>query len=284
MGPRSFAGFCAVCCVILYACISLLTREILAPIRADLTHAGTGHLSAGSRAVVSALKEPLELTLYRTRLGLAQRPDIQARGERVWALLRAYEAASGGQIVLRERDPIRFSVMEDQALRAGLSPLPDRAQVGWMYLGLAVANTLEESVSIAQISAQDEPGLERAVTALILRLDKPDAIAPDVPARPIAAFGLIEESPKVQALRIDLDQAETALARAEHAASSQIEQRESVLRLRSALRVALKERSAMEARLWTLLVLGHIVLLPCACALASAWAGRRARRHLRRGA
>lgn len=284
MGPRSFAGFCAICCVILYASISLLMQETLAPIRADLTHAGTGHLSAGSRAVVSALKEPLELTLYRTRLGLAQRPDIQARAERVWALLRAYEAASGGQIVLRERDPIRFSEIEDQALRAGLSPLPDRAQVGWMYLGLAVANTLEESVSISQISAQDEPSLERTLTGLILRLDKPDAIAPEVPLRPLAAFGLVQESPKVRALRAELDQAETALARAENAAISQRDQRESVLRLRSALRAALKERSAMEARLWTLLVLGHIVLVPCACALASAWVGRRANRHLRRGA
>lgn len=284
MGPKSFAGFCAVCCVILYASISLLTREILAPVRADLTHAGAGHLSAGSRAVVSALKEPLELTLYRTRLGLAQRPDIQARGERAWALLRAYEAASGGQIVLRERDPIRFSVMEDQALRAGLSPLPDRAQAGWMYLGLAVNNTLEESVSISQISAQDEPGLERALTGLILRLDKPDAIAPNVPLRPMAAFGLIQESPKVGALRADLEQAETALARAENAAIDQHEPRERVLRLRTGLRAALKERSAMEARLWTLLVLGHIVLLPCALALTSAWIGRRARRHLRRGA
>lgn len=284
MGPRSFTGFCAICCVLLYASISLLMQETLAPIRVDLTHAGTGHLSAGSRAVVSALKEPLELTMYRTRLGLAQRPDIQARAERVWALLRAYEAASGGQIVLRERDPIRFSEIEDQALRAGLSPLPDRAQVGWMYLGLAVANTLEESVSISQITAQDEPSLERVVTGLILRLDKPDAIAPDVPLRPLAAFGLVQESPKVRALRMDLDRAETALAHAENAAINQRDQRESVLRLRSALRAALKERSAMEARLWTLLVLGHIVLVPCACALASAWVGRRANRHLRRGA
>lgn len=257
-------------------------HTVLVPVRIDLSAQRGAHLSPGSRAVVAALKEPLVLTLYRTRRGLEQRPDIRDRGERVRTLLDAYQAASHRHIVLRERDPIRFSVLEDEALRAGVVPLRESRGDGWFYLGVAVSNTLDESLAIGQISGADEAGFERALTSLILRLDKPEASAPPVPQRQLASSNLVQESPKVRTLRGELAIAETALAKADVDAG-QPNVREHVLRLRTALRAALQERSAQEARLWTLLVLGHIVALPCGLALAGAWAGRRIRAFARRG-
>lgn len=283
MGPKSFAAFCAICCIALYASLAVLTRAVLVPVRIDFSAQAGAHLSPGSRAVVAALKEPLALTLYRTRWGLEQRPDIRDRGERVRTLLQAYQASSRGHIVLRERDPIRFSVVEDQALRGGLVPLHESQEDGWSYLGVVASNTLDETLSIPKISAADEMGFERAVTQLILRLDKPEAVAPSVPLRQLAALGRVAESPEVQTLRGDLVEAEAALVDTAGAAVERHAVRDRVLRLRAALRAALRARSAQEARLWTLLVLGHIVILPCALALAGAWAGRRARATARRG-
>lgn len=282
MGTRSFAAFCVICCVLVYCSFSVLAQTALASLRLDVSTQAGAHLSPSSRAVVASLKEPLAVTLYRTRAGLARQPDVQDRGERVRALLQAYQASARGHIVLRERDPARFSAIEDEALRGGLVPLRESQEESGFYLGIVVRNTLDEALSIGQIAAADEAGLERALTSLILRLDKPDAIAPAVPLRQVAASSLFTETPKVRSLRADLARAEASMAQAS-ALSMRHAARDRLLSVRAALRGALSERSALEARLWLLLVLGHIVILPSGLALASAWVGRRVRANAPRG-
>lgn len=277
LGPRLFAVLCAMCAFVLFAASVALVRAGAQSMRVDLSLARSGTLSPISRAVLRRLGEPVRLTLYRSVSAMQSRPDLRAFAERTSAYLGAYKAAAPTRIVLEEREPVRFSAAEDEAIRLGLKPLSESWSVQPIYLGLVARNALDEAQAWPVLAPDQEGRLEQIITGMVMKLEDPKAPPPDVPVRatPAAAAAMAD---------LELGSLQRALAVAEGEWLSADPQaapaaREEMLRLRRSLRVAaqaqVRRRSAPPV--WA--VLGASTMAPgLLLGLAGYFAWRRERR------
>jgi ABC-type uncharacterized transport system involved in gliding motility auxiliary subunit len=109
-------------------CAISICQNVGQRLRADITDQKLYTLSAGTRAVLSKLNQPLKLKLYYTKTAARKAPD-QIRFYNnyyyfVEALLKEYVRAAKGMINLEVIDPRPFSSEEEQALRHGLRRFP----------------------------------------------------------------------------------------------------------------------------------------------------------------
>lgn len=158
--------------VLLFMGVNLLGQSLLSGLRIDFTEARLYALSDGTRATLSRLSEPIEVTLVYTRDAGRTVPAIQAYANRVREVLQSYEVLSRGMIRLRILDPRPFSEDEDAALANGLRVLstggPDP-----IYFGLIARNSVDQTRVIPFLSPDQETRLEYELTRLLQRLDQP---------------------------------------------------------------------------------------------------------------
>ena len=99
-------------------------RALATNVRVDLTRSHIYTLSAGTRQILSGLKEPITLRLfYSRRLG----STVSVYGtyaDHVREMLGEYAAASSGKVRLEFVRPEPFSDTEDRALAFGLQGVP----------------------------------------------------------------------------------------------------------------------------------------------------------------
>jgi len=159
--------------VLIFLAGTFLAGQWLPGVRIDLTQNGLYRLSPGTLAVINRLNEPVEWRFYHSRSEAAQYPAIRSYATRVRELLRAYEKQSGGRIRLIEIDPAPFSQAEDEALAAGLHPLPtDTGEQ--IFFGLVARNSVDDSAVIDLFDQADEARLEYDLTRLISDVDQPE--------------------------------------------------------------------------------------------------------------
>ncbi|HUW20247.1 MAG TPA: GldG family protein [Sedimentisphaerales bacterium] len=113
---------------IIVFCAVSICQNVGGALRADITDQKLYTLSAGTRAIVGKLNQPIKLKLYYTRTAARKAPD-QIRFYNnyyyfVEALLREYARASRGMINLEVIDPRPYSDQEEEALRYGLRRFP----------------------------------------------------------------------------------------------------------------------------------------------------------------
>lgn len=141
-------------------------------IRRDLTEDRVYTLSSGSRAILGKLQHTVTLRFFFT----ASAPDVpeflKSYARQVEDLLREYELASHGRIVVEKRDPKPDSDDEELAQRLGIS----RQSIGFngpgVYIGIAAqCGESEESIPVLDPRAQET--LEYALTRMIYRVDNP---------------------------------------------------------------------------------------------------------------
>jgi ABC-2 type transport system permease protein len=148
-----------------------LSGQIFGGVRLDLTQQGLYRLSPGTAAIVEDLNEPVEWQFYYSRAQATQYPAIRAYASRVREFMRAYSARSGGQIRLIEIDPMPFSEEEDQALEAGLLPIPTQGGER-LFFGLVANNSIDEQLAIPVFDEADESRLEYALTRIVAELER----------------------------------------------------------------------------------------------------------------
>ncbi|MBI1263353.1 MAG: hypothetical protein GC187_01300 [Alphaproteobacteria bacterium] len=170
-----------------FAGLNLFMRATLEGVRLDLTESQLYRLSPGALAMIGRLEEPVSLTLYYSRREAAQYPAVRAYGARVRELLRTLSARSGGRLILQEIDPAPFSAAEDEAIAAGLSPLPTD-DGGQIFFGLTARNAIDEARRIAFFDPRDEARLEYDIVRAITELERARtpviAIATSLPLAP----------------------------------------------------------------------------------------------------
>ena len=71
----------------------------------DLTEEGLYSLSAGTKNVVNSIEEPITLHFYFSRTDSSELSTIKLYGSRILDLLKQYERAGKGKIVLETHDP-----------------------------------------------------------------------------------------------------------------------------------------------------------------------------------
>lgn len=166
--------------IVLFLGVNILASATLTRARVDLTQGRLYTLSPGARAIARSPGEPITLTLYysakaATRAGLG---PLSTFAKRIEELLREYERASGGKVVVRVVDPEPFSEAEDRAVAAGLQSLGGQLGGESVFLGLVGTNSVDKEEVLPALVEQREPFLEYDISKMI------HALA-DAPRKPV---------------------------------------------------------------------------------------------------
>ena len=158
---------------VLFVSINVFSNNALYSARLDLTEDKLFTLSQGTRNVIDSVEEPIRLKLYFSKTMAKQVPSIDRYGLRVREMLEEFVNASDGRIRLEVIDPEPFTDAEDDAVRAGLQPLP-LSNGEELYFGLLGTNTTDEREQIAVFTQEKEPFLEYDLAKLVYNLTDPD--------------------------------------------------------------------------------------------------------------
>lgn len=143
------------------------------PLRLDLTAEKLYTLSDGSKAVLGKLEDDVTLKFYFSQSSEEMPMAIKAYAQQVKNLLKEYELAGNGHLVLEAYDPKPDSDAEEWAQRYGVEPQNVNPFGQSVYFGLvAVCGDREET--LGAISPNAEATLEYDVTRLITRVAWPE--------------------------------------------------------------------------------------------------------------
>ena len=157
------------------AAIAIAADVILAslPCRIDLTAERFYTLSDGSKAVLGKLEDDVTLKLYVSSSAAGMPMQLKTYAQRVQNLLKEYERASGGKVVLEAYDPKPDSDAEEWAQRYGIEPQTTNPFAAPVYFGVvAVCGDNEET--LGTLSPRTETTLEYDLTRLVTRVAWPE--------------------------------------------------------------------------------------------------------------
>jgi ABC-type uncharacterized transport system involved in gliding motility auxiliary subunit len=131
-------------------------------LRADLTQGSVYTLSPGTRAILGKLEAPVRLRLYYTQGGNAVPVGLKTFAKRVEDLLREYETAGKGKVIVEKFNPEPDSDAEDSAQLDGIEgQLTDSGEK--FYLGLSIS-FLDQKAAIPVLAPDREQLLEYDIT------------------------------------------------------------------------------------------------------------------------
>ncbi len=161
--------------LVLLAAIVVAADVILAnlPLRADLTAERFYTLSDGSKAVLAKLDQDVTLKYYVSSSSADMPMQLKTYAARVQNLLKEYERAAGGHVVLEAYDPKPDSDAEEWAQRYGIEPQTVNPFGSPIYFGV-VAVCGDNEQTLAQLSPRTESTLEYDVTRLVTRVAWPE--------------------------------------------------------------------------------------------------------------
>jgi len=156
--------------VVLFFAVNVLGTNLLRGARVDLTEGSLYTLSEGSRKIARKLPERITLTLYYSEKAANDVPSMKSYAQRVVEMLREYEQASNGKIVLEIVNPEPFSEAQDRADQAGIAGVPMGAGGQRLYFGLVGLNSTDKQQTIPFFDPSKEGFLEYDLTRLVYLL------------------------------------------------------------------------------------------------------------------
>lgn len=170
-----FTRLAAALLVVLFVCSQVISQNWLAALRVDTTQDQLYTLSADTKAVLRELKQPLELRLYLSREALTEDPVMRGFSKRVADLLSVFAREANGQIRLTIMDPKPFSAREEEALKAGLTPIPGpNPDDAAAFLGLVLKSPYGRDLVLPLLDPADAASLEFEVTRAVIKLSEPN--------------------------------------------------------------------------------------------------------------
>jgi ABC-type uncharacterized transport system involved in gliding motility auxiliary subunit len=162
--------------VVLFFAVNIVANASLRSARMDLTEDQVFTLDDGSRSVARGIDEPINLYFYFSRKASRDYPQITEYAERVLGMLREYERASDGKILLSVIDPEPFSEAEEVAVQRGLRGAQPELGKDPIYFGLAGSNATDERETIPFFALDEakQRTLEYDLSKLIWTLANPD--------------------------------------------------------------------------------------------------------------
>ncbi len=143
------------------------------PLRADLTAERFYTLSKGSKAVIAKLDADVTLKYYVSSSAADMPAQLKTYAARVQNLLKEYERASGGRVVLEAYDPKPDSDAEEWAQRYGVEPQTVNPFGNPVYFGV-VAVCGDSEQTLPALSPRTESTLEYDLTRLVTRVAWPE--------------------------------------------------------------------------------------------------------------
>jgi ABC-2 type transport system permease protein len=155
--------------VIVFSAISIC-QSIGKPLKADITDQRLYTLSAGTKAILAKLNQPITAKLYYAKTASLKGPDqirfFSNYYEFVKALLEEYVAASKGMVRLEIIDPRPFTDDEEQALKYGLRRFPITEEENFFF-GLVVLTPFGVEKAIPFFSPDRQNFVEYDISYLI---------------------------------------------------------------------------------------------------------------------
>jgi ABC-type uncharacterized transport system involved in gliding motility auxiliary subunit/ABC-type transport system involved in cytochrome c biogenesis permease component len=143
------------------------------PFRIDLTENKLYTLTDGSKAILGKLEQPVTLKYYFSSSSAETPMALKTYANQVQNLLKEYELAGNGNVILEAYDPKPDSDAEEWAQRYGVEPQNVSPFGQPVYFGLvAVCGDNEET--LPRFSQRTESTLEYDVTRLVTRVAWPE--------------------------------------------------------------------------------------------------------------
>jgi ABC-type uncharacterized transport system involved in gliding motility auxiliary subunit len=171
--------------IVLFVSLNLLSGYLFTSSRLDLTEDRLFTLSEGTKQVLGAIDEPVDLRLYYSQQLDELGPYFAGHARRVEELLEEYQRLSGGKLRIERLDPEPFSPEEDLAVAEGLRGLPVNDDGALAYFGLSGRNSTDDSQVIGYLAPERANFLEYDLTKMVYDLSNPDkpvvAVVGDLP-------------------------------------------------------------------------------------------------------
>ncbi len=136
--------------------------------RADLTQGSVYTLSDGTKAILAKLEAPVKIRFYYSQSSSAVPVTLKTFAKRVEDVLREYERAGKGKVVIEKLNPEPDSDAEDSAALDGIEGQLTNTQEKF-YLGLAVG-FLDQRAALPVLAPDREQLLEYDITRAISRV------------------------------------------------------------------------------------------------------------------
>ena len=143
------------------------------PLRIDFTAEKLYTLSKGSKAVLSKLDQEVTIKFYFSSSSAEVPMALKTYAQQVQNLLKEYELAGKGNLVLEAYDPKPDSDAEEWAQRYGIEPQTTNPFGSGVYFGL-VATCGDREETLPRLSPRSESTLEYDVTRLVTRVAWPE--------------------------------------------------------------------------------------------------------------
>ncbi len=147
---RNLAWWSLALGAIILLSVNLISGIGLRNWKSDLTEDQLFTISDGTREVLSAIDEPINVRLYYSRRLGEVAPEQSRYFQRVRALFEQYRDMAAGKLKLSILDPEPFSDAEDRAVAAGLRGMRLNTEGELGYFGLVATNSTDgqETISI----------------------------------------------------------------------------------------------------------------------------------------
>ena len=151
-----------------------LSNQVFRGWRIDLTEDRLYTLSDGTRNMLAAIEEPINLYFYFSDQASRALPSIRSYAGRVREMLEEFENAADGMIRLSIIDPLPFSEEEDRAAQFGLQGVQLGVSPDPVYMGLAGTDSIDNEEIINFFQPDKEAFLEYDIAKLVSALANPD--------------------------------------------------------------------------------------------------------------
>ncbi|MDP2707021.1 MAG: GldG family protein, partial [Burkholderiales bacterium] len=136
--------------------------------RVDLTQGSVYTLSQGTKSILGKLEAPVKIRLYFSQSSSAVPVGLKTFAKRVEDLLREFERAGGGKVIIEKLNPEPDSEAEDSAALDGIEGQLTNTQEKF-YLGLAVS-FLDQKAALPVLAPDREQLLEYDITRAVTRV------------------------------------------------------------------------------------------------------------------
>ena len=167
---KTLSGGALIVLIVLFVALMLVVNVLFRGARVDLTENNLYTLSSGTKEILAAIDEPVNLTLFYSDKGTENIPQLRTYATRVREMLEEMAARAGGKLRLEVIDPLPFSEDEDRASALGLQAVPVGAGGETVFFGLAGTNSTSGRASIPFLQPDKEAFLEYDIAKLVHEL------------------------------------------------------------------------------------------------------------------
>ncbi|MBA3562933.1 MAG: Gldg family protein [Gammaproteobacteria bacterium] len=159
---------------VLFIALIIVSNALFRGVRLDLTENNLYTLAEGTRNILDAIEEPINLYYFFSEEQTENTPFLRSYANRVRELLEEFALESDGKLNLQVIDPQPFSEQEERAAAFGLQAVPTGPNGESIYFGLAGTNAVDTQLTIPFFQQDNEEFLEYDVAKLVHSLTNPD--------------------------------------------------------------------------------------------------------------